>query len=82
MEKQACFGECPCKAELADRDFGQMASFEHGDADQAHNNHMHKQFLMEGGWRATMPGGSLHGVFEITVERFDIPAHVIEVCQI
>jgi hypothetical protein len=28
---------------------------------------------MEGGWRTTMPAGSLHGVFEITVERFDIP---------
>jgi hypothetical protein len=27
-----------------------------------------QQFLMEGGWRATMPAGSLHGVFEITVE--------------
>jgi hypothetical protein len=36
---------------------------------------------MEGGWRATMPTGGLHGVFEITVERFDIPAHVIKVCQ-
>jgi hypothetical protein len=48
-----------------------MDSFEHGDADQAHNNHMHQQFLMEGGWRATMPAGSLHGVFEITVKRLD-----------
>ena len=58
-----------------------MASFEHGDADQAQNNHVHKQFLMEGGWCATMPGGGAHGVFEITVERLDIPAHVIEVGQ-
>lgn len=81
MEKQACFGEGTCKAELADRDIGQLASFEHGDADQAHNNHVRQQFLMEGGWRATMPAGGLHGVFEITVERLDIPAHVIELGQ-
>jgi len=81
VKKQACFGERPCKAELADRDFGHLASFEHSDADQAHHNHMHQQFLMEGGWCATMPAGSLHGVFEITVKRFDIPSHVIEVSQ-
>ena len=36
---------------------------------------------MEGGWRATMPAGGPHGVFEITVERLDIPAHVIEIGQ-
>jgi len=58
-----------------------MAGFEHGDADQAHHNHVHQQFLMEGVWCATMPAGRLHGVFEIAVERFDIPAHVIELCQ-
>ncbi len=37
---------------------------------------------MEGGWRATMPGRGAHGVFEITVELLDIPAHVIDACQI
>jgi len=81
LEKQARFGERACKAELCDRDVGQLASFEHGDADQAHHDHMHQQFLMEGGWRATMPAGRLHGMFEITVKRFDIPSHVIELCQ-
>jgi hypothetical protein len=42
LEKQARFGERPCKAEVADTDFGQLASFEHGDADQAHKNHIHQ----------------------------------------
>jgi len=69
LEKQARFGERPCKAELADRDIGQMAGFEHGDADQAHNNHVHQQFLMEGGWRATMPGKTLGRLFALAGMR-------------
>ncbi len=64
VEKQTRFGVGPCKAELGDRDFGQLASFEHADTDQAQNNRMHQQFLMEGGWLATMPGGGLRTKLE------------------
>ena len=81
FEKQTSFGEGPCKAELGDRNFGQLTSFEHSDADQALNIHVHHRFLMEGSCLATMPGGGLYSVFEITAEYLDIPTHVIEVGQ-
>ncbi len=58
-----------------------MTGFEHGDADQAEGNHVYDKFLMKGGGRLTMPGGGTQGMFEIAIEGFDVPAHVIEAGQ-
>ena len=58
-----------------------MSGLEHGDADQADDDHVHQEFLVKGGGRVTMPGGGLHGVFKIAIEGLDVPAHVIELGQ-
>lgn len=55
-----------------------MTGFEHSDADQADDDHVHQEFLVKGCGGMTMPGGGLHGVFKIAIEGLDVPAHVIE----
>jgi hypothetical protein len=54
---------------------------EHGDTDKAEGNHVHEEFLVKGGGGAAMPGCGMEGVFEVPIEGFDIPSHVIEVGQ-
>ena len=81
FDEQARFGEGTCKAELADGNIGQITSLEHSDADQAKGNHVHEEFLVEGGGCLTMPRSGTQGVFKIAIEGFDIPAHVIEAGQ-
>jgi len=81
FDEQASFGKGPRKAELADGNVGRRTGLGHRDADQTKDNHVHEEFLVEGGGRLTMPGGGTQGMFEIAIEGLDVPAHVVEASQ-
>ena len=77
-EQQACFSEGTCKTELPDRKIMQATAFEHGYAYQAADDHVHKEFLVEGFRCQTMPGGRTDSALKIAIESLDVPTHVIE----